>query len=48
MVMMDALEQIGWDVNIKERTLRTPLHVAAGEGNVEAVNRLLSAGAKMS
>lgn len=46
--MMNALKQIGWDVNVKDRTNRTPLQVAASEGNVEAVLRLLASGANLA
>ncbi|TNV73067.1 hypothetical protein FGO68_gene16737 [Halteria grandinella] len=45
--MMDALEYLGWNVNVQDRTKRTPLHIAAAQGSYDAVVRLLAAGANI-
>ncbi|TNV87990.1 hypothetical protein FGO68_gene6407 [Halteria grandinella] len=45
--MMKALKQLGWDVNIQDRTGRTPLQIAASQGNLEALVHLLASGANL-
>lgn len=48
LAMLNALKYLGWDVNIEDRTRRTPLQIASSQGNIDAVMILLGAGADIT
>ncbi len=40
--VLDTLAQLGCDPSIKDSVSSTPMHVAAGEGHIEAILKLVA------
>lgn len=39
--VLDALAQLGCDPSVKDSVSSTPMHVAAGEGHIQAILKLI-------
>lgn len=39
--VLDALAQLGCDPSVKDSVQSTPMHVAAGEGHIQAILKLI-------